>query len=83
MTGDVIIVTILLLIVAAVAFLPLGFFIYLFSKDSKHPFGKPHGASHGMTPSMEKADPYLQKLLGDDSYLQILFNLETSVDHGF
>lgn len=73
MVGEVLFVTFFLMIAAAVAFLPLGFFILIFTKNSKQPFGKPHSASHGLSPFMAKADPYLQKLLGDGSILQVLF----------
>lgn len=72
MTGEVIFVAFFMLVIAAIAFLPLGYFIMAFTKNSKQPFGKPHSASHGLTPFMAKCDPYLQKLLGEGSVLQLL-----------
>lgn len=64
MVGEVLFVTFAMFIIAAVAFLPLGFFIVIFTKNAKQPFGKGHTASHGLSPFMEKADPYFTKTVG-------------------
>ena len=38
----------MMIVIGAVSFAPLGYFIYLFSKDSEHPFGvfDPDGDHH-------------------------------------
>ena len=47
MTGEIIWFFILMWIIAAAAFAPLGYFIYMYAKDSGKPFGEtePHGDS--------------------------------------
>lgn len=47
MVGDIILVTILMWMVAIFAFLPLAYFIYMYTKKGGEPFGdfEPHGDS--------------------------------------
>ncbi len=65
--GEVTELFLVMLIVAAFAFAPLGYFIYKFTKAGDKPFGEiePHGDSHSMVNDFaEKAIGYVQKLLG-------------------
>jgi len=50
MVGDVIFMYVVMLIVAGLAFAPLGYFIYMYTKKSGEPFGdtEPHGDSESM-----------------------------------
>jgi hypothetical protein len=50
MIGDVIFMYVVMLIVAGLAFAPLGYFIYMYTKKSGEPFGdtEPHGDSESM-----------------------------------
>ncbi len=47
MIGDVIFMYVIMLIVAGLAFAPLGYFIYMYTMKSGEPFGdiEPHGDS--------------------------------------
>jgi hypothetical protein len=56
----------IMLIIAAAAFAPLGYFIYMFTKASAKPFGEiePHGDSPSVVNDFaEKVIKYVQGLL--------------------
>lgn len=64
--GGVIELFVVMIIVAAFAFAPLGYFIYRFTKASDKPFGdiEPHGDSpSAVNDFAEKAIKYVQGLL--------------------
>ena len=50
MIGDVFFMYVVMLIVAGLAFAPLGYFIYMYTNKSGEPFGEtePHGDSESM-----------------------------------
>ena len=50
MVGDIIFLYVVMLIIAGLAFAPLGYFIYMYSMKSGEPFGEtePHGDSDSM-----------------------------------
>ncbi|MDO9424286.1 MAG: hypothetical protein Q7T40_08875 [Methylobacter sp.] len=55
----------IMILIAAFAFAPLGYFIYRFSKESGKPFGEiePHGDSpSAVNDFAEKAIKFVQKL---------------------
>ncbi len=57
---------VVMIIIAALAFAPLGYFIYRFTKASDKPFGdiEPHGDSPSVVNDFaEKAIKYVQGLL--------------------
>ena len=57
----------IMLLIAAAAFAPLGYFIYRFTKVSDKPFGEiePHGDSPSVVNDFaEKVISYVQGLLG-------------------
>ena len=67
MIGDVIFMYIVMLIVAGLAFAPLGYFIYIYSRKGPEPFGEtePHGDSESMVLDMaEQAINAAKGLLG-------------------
>lgn len=50
MVGDIIFLYVVMLIIAGLAFAPLGYFIYMYTMKSGEPFGEtePHGDSDSM-----------------------------------
>lgn len=67
MFGDVVFMYIVMLIVAGLAFSPLGYFIYMYSRKDAEPFGdtEPHGDSESMVLDMaEQAINVVKGLLG-------------------
>ncbi len=65
--GDVVWLFIIMIIVAAFGFAPLGYFIYRFTKAGDKPFGdiEPHGDSpSAVNDFAEKAIKFIQGLLG-------------------
>jgi hypothetical protein len=65
--GGVVELWVVMLIIAAAAFAPLGYFIYKFTKDSSQPFGEiePHGDSPSLVNDMaEKAIKFIGELVG-------------------
>ena len=65
--GGVVELWVVMLIIAAAAFAPLGYFIYRFTKDSSHPLGEiePHGDSPSLVNDMaEKAIKFIGGLVG-------------------
>jgi hypothetical protein len=64
--GDITELFFIMIIVAAFAFAPLGYFIYRFTKAGDKPFGEiePHGDSPSMVNDFaEKAIKFVQNLL--------------------
>jgi hypothetical protein len=64
--GDIAELFFIMIIVAAFAFAPLGYFIYRFTKAGDKPFGEiePHGDSPSMVNDFaEKAIKWVQNLL--------------------
>ena len=65
--GEVIWIMIVMLIIAALAFAPLGYFIYQFTQKKAEPFGdtEPHGDSPSAINDLaESAIRFAQGLLG-------------------
>lgn len=64
MVADVIIIYIIMLIVAALAFSPLGYFIYIYSAKDGNPFGdtEPHGDSESAV--LNLAEKVIDKVKG-------------------
>jgi hypothetical protein len=63
--GDIVELWVGMLILAAAAFAPLGYFIYKFTKDSDKPFGdiEPHGDSpSAVNDFAEKVIKYIREL---------------------
>ncbi len=54
MVGDLIFMYIAMLVIAALAFAPLGYFIYMYTKKDGEPFGdtEPHGDSESKVLNM-------------------------------
>ncbi len=66
MTGEIIWLFILMWIIATAAFAPLGYFIYMYTKNSGKPFGEtePHGDSASVVNDFaEKVIAHGKKLL--------------------
>ena len=67
MVADVITIYIIMLIVAALAFSPLGYFIYIYSVKDGNPFGdtEPHGDSESAVLNLaEKVIDKVKSLTG-------------------
>lgn len=66
--GDVIILFIAMLVVGAVSFAPLGYFIYKFTQKNAEPFGEtePHGDSPSVINDFaENCIAFIKKQLGN------------------
>ena len=67
MVGDVIMLYLIMLVVAGLAFSPLGYFIYIYTAKDGEPFGdtEPHGDSESMVLNLaEKAIDKVKGLIG-------------------
>lgn len=64
MVGDVIYMYLIMLIVAGLAFAPLGYFIYIYTVKSGEPFGdtEPHGDSESKV--LDLAELAINKIKG-------------------
>ncbi len=65
MVGDLIFMYIVMLIVAGLAFAPLGYFIYMYTKKGGEPFGdtEPHGDSESKV--LDMAESLIHAVKGD------------------
>lgn len=64
MFGDVVILYISMMVIAGLAFAPLGYFIYMYSKKGAEPFGEtePHGDSDSLV--LDLAESLINKIKG-------------------
>jgi hypothetical protein len=65
--GGIVELFVIMLIIATVAFAPLGYFIYKYTKKNAEPFGdtEPHGDSHSFVNDLAEAViHFVQNLLG-------------------
>jgi len=65
MVGDLIFLYVVMLIVAGLAFAPLGYFIYMYTKKGGEPFGdtEPHGDSESKV--LDMAESLIHAIKGD------------------
>ncbi|MFK5949606.1 MAG: hypothetical protein QM500_12645 [Methylococcales bacterium] len=65
MVGDLIFMYIAMLVIAALAFAPLGYFIYMYTKKDGEPFGdtEPHGDSESKVLNM--VESVIHSIKGD------------------